>query len=176
MRGLEKLTYVRLAEALNQTGSVPQDRITALLQDAEKNKQPLPELVVRENLMSEWELLQVVSEHFSLPVIFPAQQDLNKDLVQSIDIGFLETHNVVPMGKFGEIMTLIMPILTPFPILEKLEQMTGCEVFPYVGLISENTRAILGLVAERKKKGGGDDWESLFDEADATVQKSMGAS
>ena len=169
MRGLEKLTYVRLADALTQSGAVQQDQLTPLLEECDQNKSPLPELVVRTSIVSEWDLLQTVSEQFNLPFIFPSQYDLDKALINSLDAKFLQDHNIIPMSRFGDVLTVIMPILTPYDVLEELERMSGAEVFPFVGLISENTRALLNAI--QTKKNDTNEWESLFDEADATVQK-----
>ena len=77
--------------------------------------------------------------------------------------------------------------MTPFEVLNKIQNDHKCEVFPYVGLISENKKVLSELYPEfkdwltneksskekRKKRGpgkGSGDWMNMFDDADAKVR------
>ena len=174
MKGLDKLTYPRLAEALIQRGSVDQTLVRQLLQESERSGQPLPELLVRDEIFSEWELVRLVSDHFTLPMIYPLQYELDSSLMKKFGIEVLRQKNLLPLAKFGDIVTMAMPILTPVTDLQELEREHKIEIFPFAAPISENSQILM----EQGGKGGkknetilDSSWEKLFDEAEATLQE-----
>ena len=170
MRGLEKLTYVRLAEALAQLGSLDQAYLAEILKESDRDGAPFPALLIRDEVLTEWELTRITSEHFALPIIFPMSYDLDRRVVQSADEHFLQKNNILPLARFGHIVTVVMPILSPFTVLEQMEKMMRAEVFPFVGPISENTQLLMDHFHEKAKSSdNGLGWEKMFDEVDASI-------
>jgi hypothetical protein len=174
MKGLDKLTYPRLAEALIQRGSVDQALIRQLLQESERSRQPLPELLVRDELFSEWELVRLVADHFTLPIVYPLQYELDNNLLKKFGIEVLRQKNLLPLAKFGDIVTMAMPILTPVSELQELEREHKIEIFPFTAPISENSQILMEQGGKGGKKSEAlldSSWEKLFDEAEATLQE-----
>lgn len=178
MKGLDKLTYRRLSEALIQTGGAEAARIRALLEEAEQTEQPLPELLIRDELFSEWELVRLVSDHFSVPILYPLSYEVDANLIQRLGDEFLRETNVLPLGQFGTALSVVMPVLTPIHVLQQIERNHSVEVFPFTGPISENTQILLdlGVRSSKNKKESifGDSWSKLFDDAEATIQEAIG--
>jgi hypothetical protein len=175
MKGLDKFTYPRLAEALIQRGSVDPNVVRGLLQESERSGQPLPELLVREELFSEWELVRLVGDHFNVPILYPLQYELDNNLMQKLGLEKLRELNLLPLARFGDVVTVVMPILTPVSELQELERVHKIEIFPFTGPISENSQVLLEHGAKRGKKSAtplDSSWEKLFDEAEATIQES----
>ena len=36
----------------------------------------------------------------------------------------------------------VMPVLTPYEVLEEIQRQHSCELFPYVGVVSENKKVL----------------------------------
>ena len=101
-------------------------------------------------------------------------------------------HMLVPLDVFDDIIVVSMPVIMPFEQIMKVQKAHSCEIFPYVGLISENKR-ILGdmhddygkwldeetqrraTAAKQREsnpgKGGAEsDWMSIFDAGDQAIK------
>lgn len=190
MKGIEKLTSVRLAEVLSQKNTIPTDAITEALYTQDQFGEPFVEVLVSNDHITEWDLAKVMVEHFQLPFVMASNYEIDIDVKNKIPREFLFKHMIVPLDVFGDAITIVMPILTPFEILNKIQNQHSCEVFPYVGLISENKRVLSELyddfkdwlnrdksAKEQRKQQGprqtGGDWMNIFDDADAAVRDSL---
>lgn len=194
MKGLEKLTSIRLAEVLTHKGVVPTDVITDALYAQDRHGESFVDLLVSGGNITEWDLSKIVVENFQLPFIMAGNYDISQESQDVIPKEVLFENLLVPMDKIGDIMTVIMPILTPFEVLSKIQKDTGTELFPYVGLITENKRILGELFSDfaawqkdhlaemeakaRKSVESGDsaddgDWGNIFDAGDAMVRSSI---
>lgn len=198
MKGLEKLTSIRLAEALTQKDAVPNDIITEALYAQDRHGESFVENLVEAGSITEWDLAKLVVEQFQIPFLMASSYSVPDEVKSLIDKELLFRHQIVPLDRYADVLTVVMPILTPFEVLMQLRKKTGCDVFPYVGLISEN-RKVLGEMFEgyfewEKKRNEernkrrqqrtekqssatpqdqADDWQSIFDSADALVQHNL---
>ena len=201
VKGLEKLTSMRLAEVLTQKGAVPAEAITDALYIQDKHGESFVDVMVDAGHIAEWDLARVVVENFQLPFVLAGSYQLSEEARDRVPAVDLFEHLLVPMDVFDDVLTVSMPVLTTAEVLIGLEKKHGIEIFPYVGLISENKKVFQDgfagfkewfkerqkekerLSAEAKKKAqerveepegkGEGDWGSLFDEADRSVQESI---
>ena len=201
MKGLEKLTSVRLAEMLTQKGAVPPDVVTDALYIQSEHGEAFVDVLVNSGQISEWDLARVVVESFQLPFIPAGNYEVSNEAWAKIPKEELFQHLVVPMDVFGNILTVSMPTFTTSEILMSWESRYGVEIYPYVGLISENKKALTAEFTEFKdwckttaKAGGGSSkpktepeeapvaittthtengWANIFDDADAAVRDSI---
>jgi hypothetical protein len=105
---------------------------------------------------------------------------------------------MVPLDVFGDIVCVVMPVMLSFDEINKIQKEQKCDLFPYVGLISENKKVLGDLHKDYKEwltqdahrreedtkrrlqnpgKSSGD-WMSIFDAGDAATQdikKKVGA-
>lgn len=194
MKGLQKLTSIRLAEVLTHKGSVPTDVITDALYTQDRHGESFVDLLVSGGSITEWDLSKLVVENFQLPFIMAGNYEISDESKTAIPKEVLFENLLVPMDKLGDIMTVIMPILTPFEVLSKIQKDAGVDLFPYVGLISENKRVLGELFSEfpdwykehlaaieakcrEEVEGSGasaeGDWGNIFDVGDAMVRSSI---
>lgn len=194
MKGLEKLTSIRLAEALTQRDAIPNDVITDALYAQDRHGEPFVEALVATGHITEWDLAKTVVEQFQVPFLMASSYDVGDEVKNLVDKELLFEHCIVPIDRFENILTLAMPILTPTEVLSKIARATGCEVYPYVGLVSEN-KNVLGKLfpdyadwqkvsekrreharvqrAESEPKAANDNWASIFDSGDAQVRDGL---
>jgi hypothetical protein len=201
MKGLEKLTSIRLAEMLTQKGVVPPDVVTDALYIQNEHGETFVDVLVNSGQISEWDLARVVVESFQLPFIVAGNYEISNEAWAKIPKAELFQHLVVPMDVFGNILTVSMPTFTAAETLMSWESRYGVEIYPYVGLISENKKALTTEFTEFKdwcnttaKAGGGSSkpkaeseeipaaitttsnkngWANIFDDADAAVRNSI---
>ena len=142
MKGLEKLTTIRLAEILTQKNAVETEVLTDALYGHDRFGESFVESLIDGGHMSEWELAKLVVEHFQLPFVLAGNYDIADESKTLVPKEAIFRHLIVPLDNFGKIVTIAMPILTPAEILSKLRRQTGHEYYPYVGLVSENKRVL----------------------------------
>jgi hypothetical protein len=194
VKGLEKLTSVRLAEILSQKGAVPAEAITDALYAQDKYGEPFVEVLVSGGHITEWDLAKVVAENLQLPFLMASNYAVNESTRARLPKDLLFKHLLVPLDVFDNVVCVVMPILTPYEVLAKLQKEHSCDLFPYVGLISENKKVLgemfkdfpdwLNKEMQRReaeamkkaqasdiKKGG--DWMSIFDAGDQAIQQAL---
>lgn len=192
MKGLEKLTCIRLAEVLTQRGTVETDAITDALYAQDRQGENFVDVLVSNGHITEWDLAKIVVEHFQLPFIMASSSEISEAAKEAFPKELLFKHRIVPLGVFGDTATVVLPILTPYEVLVRLQELSEFELFPYIGLISENNRVLGEMFSDfanwvkqeqeqresqartaKPKPREASDWMDMFDSADAQVRDSL---
>ncbi len=193
VKGLEKLTCVRLAEVISQKNTVSSEAITDALYAQDKHGDPFVQTIVNGGHITEWDLAKLVAENFQLPFMMASSYSISEEAKKRLPVETLFENLLVPLDLFDDVLCVVMPILTPHDVIAKLQREHKCEVFPYVGLISENKK-VLGdlypnfkewLAQDQKRreqaatkrnnaKNQGGDWMSIFDAGDAAIHGNIG--
>ena len=196
MKGLDKLTCVRLAEVITQKNLIPAEVITDALYSQDKYGDPFVNSLVAGGHVTEWDLAKLVAENFQLPFLMASNYAISEEATKRLPKEKLFQHQLVPLDVFDNVICVVMPILTPYDVLGKIQREFKCDLFPYVGLISENKKVLGDLFkdftawfdAEQKKRekqatmranqGGKQepsDWMSIFDAGDEAITKTRPA-
>lgn len=198
MKGVEKLTAVRLAEILTERNSVSSEVITDALYASDTQGESFVDTIVGGGHITDWDLAKLVTEHFNLPFMMAGNYSIADEAKNRLPKELLFQHTIVPLDLFGDIVCVAMPVMLPFELVQRIQREHNCELFPYVGLISENKKVLGELFkdykeweqAETKRRetaatkraakaaaGGGSsggaslgsDWMSIFDAGDAAI-------
>jgi hypothetical protein len=168
-----RLDYSSLAEVLGQRGLVDAQRLKIVLQASAKSPTPLPELLVSENLIGDWELSRVVCEIYGLPFLPVDLYPPSPTALEGLDRDFVRQHALIPIARHGQILTVCMPALVPAEILGNLAASTDLNVMPVVGTVNSNNRWLAEHlpieVIEATPEQDGTGWSKFFDEGDAAV-------
>jgi len=193
VKGLEKLTSIRLAEVLTHREAVPNDILTDALYAHDRQRQSFVDTLVANGNITEWDLAKIVTEHFQLPFIMASNYEISSEAKERLPEEVLFQHCLVPLDVFGPAMTVAMPILMTGDQLLKVEREAKCDLFPYVGLTSENRKILQDmfpnyrewLAAEEQRRAEAakqlakrpveenGDWMNMFDSADQEVRKGL---
>jgi hypothetical protein len=193
VKGLEKLTSVRLAEILTQRGNLPTEAITDALYYQDKHGDAFAQVLVGGGHITEWDLAKTVTEHFQLPFLMPSNYQISDQARDKLPEQILFENLLVPIDVFDDVVCVVMPILTPYECLTRIEKDLKCDVFPYVGLISENKKVLAAMYprfkdwqaseqrrrdAEANKKAAAasskkGDWMSIFDAGEQAIQQTL---
>lgn len=189
MKGMERITTVRLAEALSQSAAVPNEKITDALYQQDSTGVPFAELLVESGEISEWDLAKLVVHSFQLPFLMASNVEIEVSAVKCLPEDFLFEHRLLPLQAFGSALTVSMPVMVTNKVLQEAQQLSQKNLFPLVGLGSENLRFLYQIfpehsrddderrqrqMAKRSQETTGDSWESIFDVGDQEVLKDLG--
>lgn len=194
VKGIEKITSVRLAEILTDRDVVSSEVITDALYAQDKDGEPFVQVLVNSGHITEWDLAKLVTENFNLPFLMAGNYQISEEAQKRLPKETLFEHTIVPLDAFGDIVTVAMPVMLSYDELAKIQKDHDCDLFPYVGLITENKKVLSDLhkdypkwLDEQGKKkaaaasaaksaapgsGGDSDWMSIFDAGDEAIQQS----
>lgn len=193
MKGIEKITSVRLAEILTERDAVSSEVITDALYSQDKNGEPFVQVLVNGGHITEWDLAKIVTENFNLPFLMAGNYSISEEAKERLPKETLFKYTIVPLDTFGDIVTVAMPVMLSFEDIAKIQKEHNCDLFPYVGLITENKKVLTDMhkdypqwvendakrreeeSVKRKaapKKGEESDWMSIFDAGDEAIQQS----
>ncbi|HEX6811474.1 MAG TPA: hypothetical protein VF384_07615 [Planctomycetota bacterium] len=189
MKGIEKITSVRLAEILSDRGSITTEVITDALYAQERHGEPFAQLLVSGGHITEWDLAKIVTENFNLPFLMAGNYNISEEAKVRLPKTVLFEHTIVPLDLFGDILCIAMPVMLTFATIASIQKDFKCDLFPYVGLITENKKVIgemhkdyAGWLTEEQKRkeqatrkrsnpfAKGADWMSIFDAGDMAIQ------
>ena len=192
VKGIEKITSVRLAEILSERGVVPSEVITDALYAQDRHGEPFVQVLVSGGHITEWDLAKLVTEHFSLPFLMAGNYQISDAAKARLPKEVLFQHTLVPLDVFDDIVCVAMPVMLTFDELARIQKDHKCDLFPYVGLVSENKKVLTDLYkdypqwieqeqqkreADAKKRTSGSakksDWMSIFDAGDMAIQETM---
>ena len=146
-KSAQRFDYVRFGEALVERGLIDRDVLTHVMNQCNSSRALLPELLVRENLVSDWEVSRVACELYHLPFLTVDQYPPANTALDGYDLNYLRHYALVPLDRFGALVTVIMPGLVPSEVLEGLRTGQGGRVLPVVGSVVSNRRWLTAHMA-----------------------------
>ncbi len=186
-----RFDYVRFGEAFEERGLVDSKTLDHVLAQSQATRTLLPEILVVENLVSDWEVSRVACELYHLPFLTVDLYEPNKDVLGEFDPSFLRQFALIPLDRYGDLLTVVMPGLVPSDVLESLRLTPTMKLLPVVGSVLSNRRwlnehipgaatiAVEGVVPalpfdttleDEDVNGSGEEWLNIFDQADEAVQ------
>jgi Type II secretion system (T2SS), protein E, N-terminal domain len=191
VKGIEKITSVRLAEILTERSIVSSEVITDALYAQDRNGDPFIQVLISGGHITEWDLAKLVTENFNLPFLMAGNYQISDEAKKRFPKDLLYKHTMVPLDVFGDIVCIAMPVMLSFEEMNKIQKEHNCDLFPYVGLVSENKKVLTEMHRdypqwieqeqkrredESKKRQGSSskspgDWMSIFDAGDQAIQE-----
>lgn len=190
MKGIEKITSVRLAEILTERAVISSEVITDALYAQDRHGDRFVQVLISGGHITEWDLAKIVTENFNLPFLMAGNYQISDEAKLRLPKEVLFKHTLVPLDVFGDIVCVAMPVMLSFDELNRIQKEHACDLFPYVGLVSENKKVLGDLHKDYKEwleldvhrreeeskrraqnpgKSTGD-WMSIFDAGDAAIQ------
>lgn len=140
MKSAHRFDYARFGEALVERGLLDRNVLTHVLHQCNATRSLFTELLVRENLVSDWELSRVACELYHLPFLTVEQYPPSATALDGYDIGYLRHYALVPLDRFGGLVTVAMPGLVTSEVLEGLRPGQNGRVLAVVGSVVSNRR------------------------------------
>jgi hypothetical protein len=140
VKSAHRFDYARFGDALVERGLIDQDVLNHVLRQVNTSRSLLPEVIVRENLVSDWEISRVACEIYHLPFLTVDLYPPSATAFEGYDLAYLRHYALVPLDRFGDLVTVIMPGLVPSEVLDGLRPGQGGRVLPVVGSVLSNRR------------------------------------
>jgi hypothetical protein len=172
----QRLDHELLAEALRDRGLVPPKTLEHVLAQCVQSGALFTEQLVRDGVVSDWELAQLCCEKFGLAFMPVDLYEPDRELLPLFDATLLRQNALVPLDRFGNVLVVAMPCMVPSEVLDEIETRLSVRVMPVVGSVRANVRYLeenlkvsesLAKVAEEADDG---DWTNVLDMGDAAVQ------
>lgn len=189
MKSNQRLDYHRLAEALVESGLVSPDTMQHVYSQCQGSYSLLCEMLVREGTLSEWDLSRLCCEVFALPFLPVEVYAPNTQALEGLDPAYLRHFGLVPLDRYGKLLTVVMPGIVPSEVLEGLSSEEGVRVVPVVGTpqtnrewLAKNLPDLAATAAPSVDDPGAalpvtelssldeNDWSGIFDAGDEAVQ------
>ncbi|MCY2959803.1 MAG: hypothetical protein NTY35_06520 [Planctomycetota bacterium] len=186
----QRLDYQRLSDALIDRGLCESQALREAMQLSGHGHASFVESIVNANLVGDWELGKVVAEIYNLPFLPLELCKPDARALDGLDIAYLAEHGLVPMGRFGSVLTVSMPGLVLAEVLSGIPIAEGeLTVLPVVGSVQSNRRwidqnlapklhaTLPGAITVAAQAGAvlsNPEWGNIFDAADAAVQFDLG--
>lgn len=140
MKSTQKLDYTRLGDALAERKLVDRAAVEHILQQCLATGALMPDLLVREQLISDWDLCRVVSELYGLPFLPVSSYPPAEHVLSGIDPDYLRQYGLVPLDRFGKVLTILMPGMVPTDVLDGLAEALKVTILPAIGTVEGNRR------------------------------------
>jgi hypothetical protein len=189
VKGIEKITAVRLAEILTERAIMTSEVISDALCAQDRHGESFVQVMISGGHITEWDLAKIVAENFNLPFLLASNYQISDEAKKRFPKELLWKHLMVPLDVLDDIVCVSMPVMMTFEEMNKIQREQKCELFPYVGLITENKRTLaemdkgfrtwmeteqLRREADAKKRSQspskGGDWMSIFDAGDQATK------
>lgn len=181
----QRIDYLRLTEAIVAHGLADPAAVQDVVRQAQETGVLLSELLVGEAIISDYELARVSCEVFGLPFVPVDVYTPSEEAREGLDPEFLRRFALVPLDRYGKLLTVAMPCVVPADVLSNLSERADATVLAVVSTYSANRRWLDEQLPKPKvdEPGGAlpraaaeakGEWADMFDAADAAVQLDLG--
>ncbi|MCH2585085.1 MAG: hypothetical protein MK138_09980, partial [Planctomycetes bacterium] len=132
----------RLGNVLSRRNMVSEDALAGYMETAEKESSSLTSVLLDSDLLSEADLLEVLSEETRFPVVDVFKIRPEKSVVDILPENLASYYGVVPVSRVANVLTLA--VSNPFDILQldDIRIVTACEIRPVLSTEPSIRKAI----------------------------------
>ncbi|MCK6480557.1 MAG: hypothetical protein L6R43_10520 [Planctomycetes bacterium] len=185
-----RTTGKKLPDVLVDEGILTKAQVGEASKYLRQPDDPLGPHLIRCGFITPWDLAKAVCVHFSLPFYDLTAFRPKKEIVGVLDAAFLHGYGILPLDKFGKIVTLAVSEALSPNVLQAIVDRTQLSPYLYVspydkirerleesapyeapGEPAAAAAPAAGAGAEPAAKGAADsDWMSIFEEAEKKMK------
>ena len=115
---------------LEKANKVDSETGEALLGKSQEEQRPLTEIVVKEGVISEMELLCLIGKAANIPPIDLGKLKVEKEVLDAVPVDLARDYQIFPVDRIGSILTIA--VANPFDVLklDDIRIITGCQLRP----------------------------------------------
>jgi type IV pilus assembly protein PilB len=160
----------KLRVTLEKSGRLDGPTADSLLAEAQAQKRPFTEVLVKKGIATELELVAAIAKAANVPPIDLSKLTVNKEVLESVPEATAREYGIFPVDRIGSILTIA--VANPFDVLklDDIRIVTGCQLRLVVSTAEEIERT--------RSKGYQKETESVdgilgsFDGADVELKES----
>jgi len=131
-----------LVEILQKSKKVSAADLEKALEIHREKGGNLSDLLIQQGLVSEPELVMIISEELQVPVLNLSAIKLDPEILRLVPKKTAEHYRVVPISKIGSILTIAMCDPLNIFALDGLREQTGCSLRPVLTTEKEMEKAL----------------------------------
>ena len=148
MKQYERIKRRRLGEILLDEGYLTREQLDfALAQQNSGRGELLGRILVGQGILTERALARAMVNQLQLPYLSTANYHFSKEIVGLIPTDLCFKHEFVPLDRISNCLCVLTAGLMPPEVVETVKQITGCEIFFYIGTLSEVQDALQNWVS-----------------------------
>src|SRR5579862_2654932 len=139
---ISRLIRKKMGEVLVDEGLVKDDQVQEALRRQRTTGESFGEILVSMGFVTETDIARTLVKQSGLPYLDASRYRINKDGVQAIPAELMWLNQFVVLDKIGKtLLVAIANVLSP-EIFEKLERVSGSQIFVYVSTWSQVQTAL----------------------------------
>ncbi|HNV86062.1 MAG TPA: ATPase, T2SS/T4P/T4SS family [Candidatus Omnitrophota bacterium] len=131
-----------LIEVLQKSKKISAEELEKALAEHRESGGNLSDILIRQGIVSEPELITIVSEELRVPVLNLSAIRLDPELLRMVPKKTAEHYRLIPVSKIGSILTLAMCDPLNIFALDELREQTGCSIRPVLTTEKEMAKAL----------------------------------
>jgi type IV pilus assembly protein PilB len=118
----------KLRGILEKAGKLDTATGDTLLAEAQAQKRPFTEVLVKKGVATEHELVALIAKAANIPPIDLSKLNVNKEVLESVPEDVAREYSIFPVDKIGSIITVA--VANPFDVLklDDIRIITGCQL------------------------------------------------
>jgi len=139
---IAKLIRKKMGEVLIDEGLVKDDQVQDALRRQRATGESFGEILVSMGFVTESDIARTLVKQSGLPYIDASRYRINKDGVQAVPAELMWQNQFVVLDKIGKtLLVAISNVISP-EIFDKLERVSGSQIFVYVSTWSQVQTAL----------------------------------
>ncbi|MBU0549095.1 MAG: GspE/PulE family protein [Candidatus Omnitrophica bacterium] len=118
----------KLIEILVKSKSIPKEKLDSLIELQRKKNTSLRTLLLNEKIISEQELLSVLSEYLFLPSLHLGKYKFDPKIIALVPEQLCRRYTIIPLARMGNTLTVAVTDPLNIFVLDDLTTLTGCQV------------------------------------------------
>ena len=139
---IAKLIRKKLGEVLVDEGLVKDDQIQEALRRQRATGEGFIEILVSMGFVTELDVARTLVKQSGLPYIDASHYRINKDGVQAVPAELMWQNQMIVLDKIGKTLLVAISNVISTEILEKLERVSGSQIFVYVSTTGQIQMAL----------------------------------
>jgi len=132
----------KLGDMLLQAGLISKGQLSSALEYQKSIGGKLGVILVKLNFMKEDRLADFLSQQQKIPVVHLRDRRIDPALMKLIPREVAEKHEILPLSREGDALTVVTPDPTDYPVIDELAFMTGLKIQTVLATRSEVTKAL----------------------------------
>lgn len=132
----------KLGGMLLQAGLIGKGQLASALDYQKSIGGKLGIILVKLNFIKEERLTEFLSEQMKLAVIHLRDRRIDPGLMKLVPREIAEKHEILPISREGDILTVVTPDPTDYPAIDQLAFITGLKIQTAIATRSEVVRAL----------------------------------
>jgi len=118
----------RLGEVLVKACLLTKEQLRKALEAAEQRGARLGETLIALGALTQDQINWALAKHFGLSYVYVHHETLDRELVRTLRPGLLYQHEVIPLVRIGDTITLAMADPTDSNAVIEVSDTTGCDI------------------------------------------------